>query len=39
MALVYLSGDYLMEAIADEFGIHYATVSRTVKEYDSKNIL
>lgn len=39
MALAYLSGDSSMKAIADEFGVHYATVSRAVKEYDSKNIL
>ena len=37
MALAYLSGDYTMKAIADEFGVHYTTVSRAVKAYDSKN--
>jgi len=38
MALAYLSGDYTMKVIADEFGVHYTTtVSRAVKAYDSKN--
>jgi transposase-like protein len=37
MALAYLSGDYTMKAIADEFGVHYTTISRAVKAYDSKN--
>ena len=27
----YQTGDYTMKAIADEFGLHYATVSRIVK--------
>ena len=27
----YQTGDYTMKAIADEFGVHYATVSRVVK--------
>lgn len=31
MALAYLSGDYSMKAIAETFGVHYATVSRAVK--------
>jgi len=39
MALAYLSGDYSMKAIADKFGVHYTTVSRAVKEYDSKKPL
>jgi len=34
MALAYLSGDYAMKAIADEFGVHYTTVSRAVKDYN-----
>jgi len=38
MALAYLSGDYSMKTIADEFGVHYTTVSRAVKDYDSKNL-
>ncbi|MGZ8222579.1 MAG: helix-turn-helix domain-containing protein [Methylobacter sp.] len=38
LILAYLSGDYSMKAIADKFGVHYTTVSRAVKEYDSKNL-
>ena len=34
MALAYLTGDYAMKAIADEFQVHYTTVSRAVKEYE-----
>jgi hypothetical protein len=34
MALAYLSGDYSMKAFADEFGVHYTTVSRAVKNYN-----
>jgi predicted DNA-binding protein YlxM (UPF0122 family) len=34
MALAYLNGDYAMKAIADEFGVHYTTVSRAVKDYN-----
>jgi putative transposase len=32
IAAAYQTGDYTMKAIADEFGLHYATVSRTVKK-------
>lgn len=35
MALAYLSGDYTMKAIADHFGVHYATVSWAVKAWDA----
>ena len=28
----YQTGDYTMKAIADEFGVHYATISRVVKK-------
>jgi hypothetical protein len=31
MAAAYATGDYTMQAIADFFGVHYATVSRAVK--------
>ena len=31
MAVAYRSGDYSMKAIADQFGVHYSTVSRAVK--------
>lgn len=31
MATAYASGDYTLQAIADAFGVHYATVSRAVK--------
>jgi DNA-binding MarR family transcriptional regulator len=34
MALAYLTGDYTMKEIAEAFGVHYPTVSRTVKEYE-----
>jgi putative transposase len=34
MAQAYLSGDYSMKAIAEVFGVHYATVSRVVKAYE-----
>nr|WP_119628567.1 transposase [Methylocaldum marinum] len=34
MALAYLSGDHSMKAIAEVFGVHYATVSRAVKAYE-----
>ncbi|MGR8950890.1 MAG: transposase [Gammaproteobacteria bacterium] len=35
MASAYLSGDYTMKAIADAFAVHYTTVSRAVKEFES----
>ena len=31
MVAAYRSGDYSMKAIADQFGVHYSTVSRAVK--------
>lgn len=36
MALAYLTGDYAMKAIAEAFGVHYATVSRAVKAYEDE---
>jgi len=36
MALAYLAGDYAMKAIADTFDVHYTTVSRAVRAYESK---
>jgi REP-associated tyrosine transposase len=30
MAAAYATGDYTLQAIADAFGVHYSTVSRTV---------
>jgi predicted DNA-binding protein YlxM (UPF0122 family) len=30
MAAAYATGDYSMLEIADEFGVHYSTVSRAV---------
>ncbi len=36
MAAAYLSGDYTMKAIAKEFGVHYATVSRAVKRFEDR---
>lgn len=32
MAAAYATGDYTLQAIADHFGVHYATVSRAVKK-------
>lgn len=34
MARAYLTGDYTLKAIADHFGVHYATVSRAVKTFE-----
>ena len=34
MAMAYLSGDHSMKAIAEAFGVHYATVSRAVKGFE-----
>jgi putative transposase len=31
VALAYRAGGYTMQQIADAFGVHYATVSRTVR--------
>jgi putative transposase len=36
MAAAYLSGDYSMKAIAEYFGVHYATVSRAVGDHERK---
>ena len=33
MAKAYLSGAYTMKEIAQQFGVHYSTVSRAVKEF------
>ena len=35
MVQAYLTGDYAMKAIAEAFGVHYATVSRAVKAYEN----
>jgi len=35
MAKAYLSGQHTMAAIAQHFGVHYSTVSRTVKEHEN----
>lgn len=32
MIAAYATGDYTLQAIADHFGVHYATVSRAVKK-------
>ncbi len=37
MVAAYTTGDYTMQAIADAFGVHYATVSRTVKQGEIKS--
>ena len=36
MAEAYRSGHYSMKAIADYFGVHYATVSRAVRDREGK---
>ena len=36
MARAYLSGQHTMAAIAKHFAVHYSTVSRAVKDYESK---
>lgn len=35
MVAAYATGDYTMQAIADFFGVHYATVSRTITKGES----
>ncbi len=35
-ARAYLSGHHTMATIADYFNVHYATISRWVKEYEGK---
>lgn len=35
MALAYASGDHRMQAIAQHFGVHYATVSRAVQKHEA----
>lgn len=37
MALAYLEGGYTMQAIAQEFNVHYATVSRAVRKLEGRN--
>ncbi|MCA1805046.1 MAG: transposase [Xanthomonadaceae bacterium] len=37
MAMAYLSGAYTMQAIAEVFSVHYATVSRAVRWYRDRN--
>ena len=34
MARAYLSGQHSMQAIAQHFGVHYSTVSRTIKNFE-----
>lgn len=35
MAIAYRSGHYTMKQIAEHFGMHYATVSRAVRRYET----
>jgi len=37
MASVYFTGGYTMKEIAEEFNVHYVTVSRAVKWLESKS--
>jgi transposase len=34
MAVAYSTGGYTLKAIADEFGVHYSTVSRVVAQFE-----
>jgi putative transposase len=36
MALAYLSGHYTLEQVGQHFGVSYATVSRAVKQKESR---
>jgi putative transposase len=36
MAVAYLSGRFTLNEIARQFGVHYSTVSRAVKEYERR---
>jgi len=36
MARAYISGQHTMAAIANHFGVHYSTVSRSVKEWEKQ---
>ena len=36
MARAYLAGDYTLKVIAAHFGVHYATVSRAVRDLESE---
>lgn len=36
MAMAYRTGDYTMQEIASEFGVHYSTVSRVVEQFEFK---
>ena len=38
MAVAYQSGAFTMHEIAEYFGIHYMTVSRTVRQYENNKI-
>jgi len=35
IAKAYLSGDYTLQQLADYFSLHYSTISRIVKEYET----
>jgi putative transposase len=35
MARAHLSGQHTMASIAEHFGVHYSTVSRMVKQYET----
>jgi transposase len=37
MALACLGGAYTMKEVANAFGVHYTTVGRIVKAYESNN--
>lgn len=38
MVGAYATGDYTMQAIADFFGVHYATISRAVNQEGSGDV-
>ncbi len=37
MARAYLSGGYTMKEIGEHFGVHYMTVSRAVRKFESES--
>lgn len=38
MVAAYLSGNYSMKEISDQFGVHYSTVSRAIKAFEGDGV-
>ena len=38
MARAYLNGGHTMNAIAHYYGVHYATVSRAVRQFEQRHL-